>query len=162
MERSYQNKQYLLTGIIDSMSRCECYHETEEVSYLEYYSYPPIKKVTKAVGRCSGTKECDICNCGGDTNNCDFYESVRLKDSMNPPEPEPVNKDNVFDAIEGLIQFRHNWCLNVAETEKRDDLTFRCKECHFNDQIGGGCLIKIFIKKHGSQEQQERSQVIFR
>ena len=159
MERSYQNELCSLTGIIDNMSRCECYYETEEISYLEYYSYPPMKKVKK-VGHCRGTKECDTCNCGGDTNNCDFYESVRHKDAMKPSEP--VNKDNIFDAIEGLIQFRHNWCLNVAETEKRDDLTFRCKECHFNDQIGGGCLIKIFIKKHGSQEQQEKSQVIFR
>ena len=130
MERSYQNKQYSLTGIINNMSRCECYHETEEVKYIEYYSYDP-RKVVKKVGRCSGTKECDICNCGGDTNNCDFYESVRLKDSMNPPEPEPVNKDNVFDAIEGLIQFRHNWCLNVAETEKKRRPYFQMQRMSF-------------------------------
>ena len=73
-----------------------------------------------------------------------------------------INLNNPSDAIEGLIQFRHNWCMNVTETDKQEDLVFRCKECHFNDQVGGGCLVKIFIKKHGSPEQQERSQVIFR
>lgn len=77
-------------------------------------------------------------------------------------EVESINQDNPFVAVDGLIQFRHNWCMNVTETEKQNDLVFRCKECHFNDQVHGGCLIKIFIKKHGSQEQQEKSQVLLR
>lgn len=29
------------------------------------------------VHRCIGTKECDMCECGGDRSRCDFYENVR-------------------------------------------------------------------------------------
>lgn len=28
---------------------------------------------------CHGTKEMDVCNCGGDQSKCDFYESIRNK-----------------------------------------------------------------------------------
>lgn len=29
--------------------------------------------------RCGGTKEVDLCNCGGDKSKCDFYPEVREK-----------------------------------------------------------------------------------
>lgn len=29
------------------------------------------------IHHCIGTKECDICECGGDRSRCDFYENVR-------------------------------------------------------------------------------------
>ena len=31
------------------------------------------------IQRCSGTKEVDFCNCGGDESKCDFYPEVREK-----------------------------------------------------------------------------------
>lgn len=29
------------------------------------------------IERCSGTKEVDVCNCGGDSGKCDFYPEKR-------------------------------------------------------------------------------------
>ena len=32
------------------------------------------------IQRCSGTKEVDLCNCGGDRSKCDFYPEKRGRD----------------------------------------------------------------------------------
>lgn len=58
------------------------------------------------------------------------------------------NADNIDKAIEGLDQFTKNWCMNVEETEK-GVLTFRCKECEFEDSLGI-CRIKEFAFNHES------------
>ena len=75
-------------------------------------------------------------------------------------EEKQINFDNKDKAINGLIQFRHNWCMNVAETTKTNDLIFRCEECVFSQN--GECLVKMFISKHGTYEQWEKSKVIVR
>ena len=62
------------------------------------------------------------------------------------------NKDDVKSAVDGLSQFCHSWCMNVAETEKQNDLVFRCNECPFTD--GTHCNVKIFINKYGTEEQK--------
>lgn len=50
------------------------------------------------------------------------------------------NKDDITEAIHGLDIFRKNWCMNCKETEEKNDLTFRCKECEFSSTLGE-CLI---------------------
>ena len=62
------------------------------------------------------------------------------------------NADNLDKAIEGLGQFTHNWCMNVEETDKRNDLVFRCKECEFGME-DGKCCLKMFLTNHGTPEQ---------
>ena len=57
------------------------------------------------------------------------------------------NKDDVTEAIHGLDIFTKNWCMNCKETEEKNDLTFRCKECEFSSTLGE-CLIKMFANKH--------------
>ena len=37
--------------------------------------------------------------------------------------------------------------MNCTETEKQDDLVFRCKECEFCQQ-NGTCLVKKFVLCH--------------
>ena len=54
------------------------------------------------------------------------------------------NEDNLEKAVQGLDQFTKNWCINCKETEEKNDLTFRCKECNFRGDIGI-CLIKEFV-----------------
>lgn len=62
------------------MKKCDCYDE-----YIK--TKPLYNKFTGLVessyedkeGHCSGTKECDICNCGGDRLKCDFYDHVKKK-----------------------------------------------------------------------------------
>ena len=59
------------------------------------------------------------------------------------------NADNIDKAVEGLDIFTKNWCMNCAETEKTNDLVFRCKECDFAEE-SGSCRIKGFVNKHKS------------
>ena len=59
------------------------------------------------------------------------------------------NADNIDKAVEGLDIFTKNWCMNCAETEKINDLVFRCKECDFAEE-SGSCRIKGFVNKHKS------------
>lgn len=80
---------------------------------------------------------------------------------MNEQEKQ-INFDNKEEAINGLIQFRHNWCVNVAETDKTNDLVFRCNECNFSDKENHHCFIKVFINENGTEEQIEKSQVVVR
>lgn len=48
------------------MGKCDCYHTKESVGGAIY-------------GICYGTRECEICSCGGDESKCDFYPEKRKK-----------------------------------------------------------------------------------
>ena len=66
---------------------CPNYEESIEVRYLTDFeqgvafaktgSYIVERK--ELVPRCRGTKECDVCSCGGDESKCDFYPEKREK-----------------------------------------------------------------------------------
>lgn len=56
------------------------------------------------------------------------------------------NSDNVTKAVEGLDTFTKNWCMNCEETNKQNDLVFRCKSCEFQSEEK--CLIKMFANNH--------------
>lgn len=71
------------------------------------------------------------------------------------------NKDDINAAIDGLAQFRHSFCMNVEETEKTDNLVFRCKECPFEGEYRQ-CAVKVFLNKYGTQEQIEKAAVMSR
>ena len=57
------------------------------------------------------------------------------------------NSDNITRAVKRLDQFTKNWCMNCAETDKQNDLVFKCKECEFETEKGE-CLIKMFANRH--------------
>ena len=57
------------------------------------------------------------------------------------------NSDNITKAVEGLVQFTKNWCMNCEETDKQEDLIFRCSECEFQTN-DGKCLVKTFANGH--------------
>ena len=54
------------------------------------------------------------------------------------------NSDDITKAVCGLDTFTKNWCMNCEETDKRNELTFRCKECNFQGELGV-CKIKEFV-----------------
>ena len=59
------------------------------------------------------------------------------------------NADDIEKAVQGLDQFTKNYCMNVEETEKQNDLVFRCSECNFVSE-SGSCLVKKFVlEKYG-------------
>ena len=37
--------------------------------------------------------------------------------------------------------------MNCKETDEKNDLIFRCKECEFQE-VGGVCLVKTFANNH--------------
>lgn len=57
------------------MKKCDCYDVAEEI--VDWCADGSPK--TDLVSRCFGTKERDMCSCGGDRNKCDFYPEVREK-----------------------------------------------------------------------------------
>lgn len=63
------------------------------------------------------------------------------------------NKDDINAAIDGLSQFCHSFCMNRKETERQDDLVFRCKECPFLLEETNICSVKVFLNEYGKPEQ---------
>lgn len=57
-----------------------------------------------------------------------------------------IDEKKLDASLSGLQKFTDNWCMDVEETEKQNDLVFRCKECPFEDF--GYCRIKLFGKEH--------------
>lgn len=66
------------------------------------------------------------------------------------------NKDDINAAIDGLGQFCHSFCMNCEETQKKNDLVFRCKECPFKEE-DETCKVKVFLNRYGTTEQIDRS-----
>lgn len=57
------------------------------------------------------------------------------------------NADNLTEAVHGLDVFAKNWCMNCAETDRKNDLVFNCQKCEFSTE-NGGCLVKAFANNH--------------
>lgn len=70
--------------------------------------------------------------------------------------PIRENKDDINAAIDGLGQFCHSFCMNVAETDKQNNLVFRCEECQFMHD-GEYCAVKEFLNAHGTPEQIDKA-----
>lgn len=67
------------------------------------------------------------------------------------------NSDDVNRAIEGLSMFCHSFCMDCAETEKKNDLVFRCGECPFLAEDAVTCFVKVFLNKYATDEQKDRA-----
>ena len=91
------------------MSKCDCYQfETKRryLSNIDKITYTLATErlapeyIDEEVGVCYGTKEKDVCNCGGDRRKCSFYETVREKAVE---EKNLSTSKNVLEEIEDLI-----------------------------------------------------------
>ena len=81
------------------MSKCDSYHlEPEQHYFVDEYGGPIYENIN--VPRCWGTKEKDVCNCGGDKSKCNFYRRVRAETSE---EKSFATTKNVLEKIEDLI-----------------------------------------------------------
>ena len=90
------------------MSKCDCYRVQAERRYFSDYD----KGYAAAQGRylsdyedtykgvCLGTKESDVCDCGGDKSKCNFYERVRAEAAE---EKKFYERKDVLKEIENLI-----------------------------------------------------------
>ena len=91
------------------MNKCDCYQfETKRryLSNIDKITYTLATErlapeyIDEEVGVCYGTKEKDVCNCGGDRRKCSFYETVREK-SVEKKNLSTIK--NTLEEIEGLI-----------------------------------------------------------
>ncbi|MBR6184887.1 MAG: Lar family restriction alleviation protein [Clostridia bacterium] len=76
--------------------KCSCYDEQYLISAYTQSNQPLYRKEC----RCRGTKEQEICSCGGDETKCDFYPYKRK------PKPcpccgheEPDLRENSMGAV---------------------------------------------------------------
>lgn len=70
----------------------------------------------------------------------EYLTNYFMSDEIKVPNS---NSDNIENAVKGLDVFCHNFCMDCEETEKENDLVFRCDECCFK-MADGRCLVKIF------------------
>ena len=92
------------------MNKCDCYQfETKRryLSNIDKITYTLATErlapeyIDEEVGVCYGTKEKDVCNCGGDRRKCSFYERVRAEATEEKKNLSTTK--NVLEEIEGLI-----------------------------------------------------------
>lgn len=81
------------------MNKCDCYHIESETRWFVDGDGCAVRG-TINVPRCWGTKECDVCDCGGDKSKCNFYERVRIEAAE---EKKSSERKDVLDEIESLI-----------------------------------------------------------
>lgn len=81
------------------MNKCDCYRVESEIHcFVDENDVPIYESIN--VPRCLGTKEKDVCDCGGDKSKCNFYERVRAEAA----EEKNLSKTkNVLEEIEDLI-----------------------------------------------------------
>ena len=92
------------------MNKCDCYQfETKRryLSNIDKITYTLATErlapeyIDEKVSVCYGTKEKDVCNCGGDRRKCSFYERVRAEATEEKKNLSTTK--NVLEEIEGLI-----------------------------------------------------------
>ncbi len=82
----------------------------------------------KSFGRCLGTKEIEICNCGGDESKCDFYPERRKKSK----------KPSFYDIIQELIE--ENFELTIRRGFVFEDAVKVSVRDNKSERVIEGCL----------------------
>lgn len=106
------------------MSKCDCYRVRAERRYFSDYDkgyaaaqgryLPDYEDTYKGV--CLGTKESDVCDCGGNKLKCNFYERVRAEAAE---EKKFSERKGVLEEIENLIG--EYWGTNpIYYTDSKD------------------------------------------
>ena len=94
---------------------CDCYRQY-------------IDSLGKSFGRCLGTKEIEICNCGGDESKCDFYPERRNKSK----------KPSFYDIIQELIE--ENFELTIRRGFVFEDVVSVSVRDNKSERVIEGCL----------------------
>ena len=82
------------------MRKCDCYRVESEIHcFVDENGVPIYESIN--VPRCLGTKEKDVCDCGGDKLKCNFYERVRAEAAEEKKNLSTTK--NVLEEIEDLI-----------------------------------------------------------
>lgn len=97
------------------MSKCDCYRVEPEIHcFVDEKGVPIYESIN--VPRCRGTKESDVCDCGGNKLKCNFYERVRAEAAE---EKKFSERKGVLEEIENLIG--EYWGTNpIYYTDSKD------------------------------------------
>lgn len=93
-------------------------------------------KIMGHISRCLGTKEMDVCKCGGDTNNCTFYPEKRATKKLNTAEmwlkaqidgKTYQSNDVIYSKKTGLLDAYslYPWHINTWKAGHEEDV---CRE----------------------------------
>lgn len=94
------------------MNKCDCYNEqTKIIGWLG-----PDEVIRKTVCVCNGTKERDVCSCGGDRAKCDFYPEVRNKALK---EKEPMKAKLLINGKELEVEISEEELKKLEEKQKK-------------------------------------------
>lgn len=97
------------------MNKCDCYRVEPEIHcFVDEKGVPIYESIN--VPRCRGTKESDVCDCGGNKLKCNFYERVRAEAAE---EKKFSERKGVLEEIENLIG--EYWGTNpIYYTDSKD------------------------------------------
>lgn len=97
------------------MSKCDCYRVEPEIHcFVDEKGVLIYESIN--VPRCRGTKESDVCDCGGNKLKCNFYERVRAEAAE---EKKFSERKGVLEEIENLIG--EYWGTNpIYYTDSKD------------------------------------------
>jgi hypothetical protein len=118
------------------MNKCDCYDEQTKISGW----LGPDEVIRKTVCVCNGTREQDVCSCGGDRTKCDFYPEVRQKENkpmkakivvegkefpieILDPELEKLIKPQKKTGYERVEDGQSFWCVE-------NDAIMPCRDVH--------------------------------
>lgn len=94
------------------MNKCDCYNEQAKIiGWLG-----PDEAIRKTVCVCNGTKEQDVCSCGGDRAKCDFYPEVRNKALK---EKEPMKAKLLINGKELEVEITEEELKKLEEKQKK-------------------------------------------
>lgn len=111
------------------MNKCDYYDEqTKIIGWLG-----PYEVIRKTVCVCNGTREQDVCSCGGDRTKCDFYPEVRQK------ENKPMKAKIVVEGKEFPIEIFDPELEKLIKPQKKTGYERSTKEdSTFYFDNGGG------------------------
>jgi hypothetical protein len=97
------------------MEKCNCYVEDTYLTYDNVLRTPNYK----IVSRCNGTKERDVCSCGGNETKCDFYPAKRAAAQARKATDEfKENRKYTYEETreQFLLALNSNGYLNMCES----------------------------------------------
>lgn len=100
------------------MKKCSCYEEVHN----------PYNNVFKNYSICNGTKERDLCTCGGSYAKCDFYPEKRAK-ALKEYKEQEIQKHSLQ-----IYYAHHQWKYDTKIEEYEMNLinAYFPKSCIFN------------------------------
>ena len=136
------------------MEKCDCYETRTETAgpWKNNYLY----------GVCLGTREVEMCNCGGDESKCTFYPEKRkaAEKKMNTAEMwlKAQEDGKVYECIDGDIAYSKEMGLVDKENfqEVWELANWDIDGCNALDKLLGGCEWREMVMKVMTRAEAEK------